>query len=108
LYFLLLYHNDYYKVSFSLYRQSENIKTILRIRPFTEREIEKNEHLMPSSLEVVPPNSVKAKAANLQKPEIFSYDQVADSSTSQEEVFEMIGREMADNCLEGYNGTIFA
>ena len=64
--------------------------------------------MIPSSLEVLPPNSVKALTGNAQKFETFSYDYVADSSANQEEIFEIIGREMADNCLEGYNGTIFA
>jgi hypothetical protein len=42
------------------------------------------------------------------KKEVFTYDFVGGEDTTQEEVFESVGRVMTDNCLDGYNGTIFA
>jgi kinesin family protein 15 len=42
------------------------------------------------------------------KSEIFTYDHVADTNSTQEEVFRMVGKVVADNCLQGYNGTILA
>lgn len=63
---------------------------------------------MPSCVEFLPPNSVKAVVAHQKSSELFSYDHVADSSANQSEIFETIGKSMADNCLQGYNGTIFA
>lgn len=42
------------------------------------------------------------------EPEIFSYDNVADQASTQEEIFRIAGRPTTDNCLRGYNGTIIA
>ena len=39
---------------------------------------------------------------------MFTFDQVGDGSTSQAEVFELVGRPLAGACLDGYNATIFA
>jgi len=42
------------------------------------------------------------------KSEVFTFDHVADTNSTQEEVFRMVGKVVADNCLQGYNGTILA
>ena len=42
------------------------------------------------------------------KTEGFTFDHVADTNATQEEVFRMVGKVVADNCLQGYNGTILA
>ncbi|EKX45559.1 hypothetical protein GUITHDRAFT_55963, partial [Guillardia theta CCMP2712] len=38
----------------------------------------------------------------------FTFDYAADPSTTQEEMFNMIGQPFTDSCLKGYNGCIFA
>ena len=38
----------------------------------------------------------------------FSFDLVADEHTDQAYIFNQIAKPIADKCLEGYNGTIFA
>ena len=84
----------------------DNIKTLLRIRPFSEIEIEKGEHMAAPCLKAVTGNTVNISMGS--KSDTFSYDHVRDAKCSQEEIFELVGKIMADNCLEGYNGTIFA
>src|SRR5690606_33035558 len=37
----------------------------------------------------------------------FTYDYIAKEESSQAEIFEMCGKEIADSTLQGYNGTIF-
>ncbi|XP_024379513.1 kinesin-like protein KIN-12B [Physcomitrium patens] len=38
----------------------------------------------------------------------FTFDSVAGETESQEAVFEMVGRPMVENCLAGFNSSIFA
>ena len=49
---------------------------------------------------------------NLQQIDIgdrtFSFDEAGDETTTQEEVFEKVGRPIADAVINGFNGTIFA
>lgn len=47
-------------------------------------------------------------AFTLQEEKKFTFDGVKDEGTTQEEVFSRVGRIVLDNCMIGYNGTIFA
>lgn len=38
----------------------------------------------------------------------FTFDHCFNPSTSQEEVFQIVGKETIEDIMEGYNGTIFA
>lgn len=38
---------------------------------------------------------------------VFTLDRIFDPDTSQNEVFEEIGKDTIDDVLNGYNGTIF-
>lgn len=40
--------------------------------------------------------------------ETFSFDHVAGEESTQEEIFNVIGKPIVDQCLMGYNGSIFA
>ncbi|KAK3086386.1 hypothetical protein FSP39_017725 [Pinctada imbricata] len=42
------------------------------------------------------------------EPKRYTYDFVADGSATQETMFNMIGRNIIESCVNGYNGTIFA
>ena len=39
---------------------------------------------------------------------MFNFDFVGDEDLEQEVIFTQIARPIADSCMEGYNGTIFA
>ena len=38
----------------------------------------------------------------------FNFDGIKGEDSTQDEMFSMIGRGVVENCLKGYNGTIFA
>jgi hypothetical protein len=38
----------------------------------------------------------------------FTFDYVATEQTPQSDVFERVGKEIVNQCLMGYNGSIFA
>lgn len=42
------------------------------------------------------------------KGEQYTFDYVADESTTQHDIFESIGKSIVTACLQGYNGSIFA
>jgi DNA replication protein DnaC len=41
-------------------------------------------------------------------PETFTFDYIASEETAQQEIFEEVGRSIIEQCLHGYNGSIFA
>jgi len=80
-------------------KDKDNIKVTARIRPRNEKESEHCNFL-----------DVKNNAINLKNrpEETYNFDFVASEEISQEQMFEKCAREVADNVLLGYNGTIFA
>lgn len=80
-------------------KDKDNIKVTARIRPRNHKEGE-NCNLIDAY-----DNIIKLK----NKPEeIFVFDYVATEEVSQEKIFQMCAKDVADNFLIGYNGTIFA
>ena len=59
-----------------------------------------------------PPSASQVQSQQLQSSknpgETFTYNDICDESCPQISVFEKVGKLMAENCLEGYHGTIFA
>jgi len=76
----------------------DNIKVVARIRPRNHKECESFDILETYN------NTIRIKNKN----EDFYFDYVATEGISQEEVFDKCAKEVADNFLQGYNGTIFA
>lgn len=105
--------------------ESENIKVYLRIRPFVEREdaavMEPGFHRKSCSVVTIldehattvsinNPRAMALNAANglAMTGEQFTFDAVGGPDVPQEAVFEAVARPITENCLQGYNGTIFA
>lgn len=118
--------------------ESENIRVYLRIRPFVEREEPfgaesglqrratsivqvldlgaasdgihgtsvriSNPRSLGSSLSAVSPVNI----ASLAEGETFTFDAVGSFEVTQEDVFQAVAKPITENCLQGYNGTIFA
>lgn len=88
----------------------ENIKIFLRVRPFLERE----DDLVaagrrPSCVQLSPDGRpVVSLVSRGMVSEGFEYDYVGGPEVAQADVFEAVGRPITENCLQGYNGTIFA
>ncbi|XP_028392417.1 kinesin-like protein KIF15 isoform X2 [Dendronephthya gigantea] len=81
----------------------DNIKVYVRVRP---PDSYANEIDHKPCLEVTSRTSLTLFSKP--DPKVFTYDQVADPNTTQEEVFTYVAKKIIDGCLEGYNGTIFA
>jgi hypothetical protein len=77
----------------------DNIKVVLRVRPRVERELEQWNNIK------VEGNTICLATRNETKQ--FTYDYIAKEESSQADIFEHCGQEIADYTLQGYNGTIF-
>ena len=64
-----------------------------RVRPSKDR----------GGYSLIPPNSLQSS----ESAKSFTYDKVFNSG-SQQEVFEIVGKRVAQGCIKGHNGTIFA
>lgn len=83
---------------------SDNIKIYLRARPYVGQE----DADRAPSVRLSPASSTVCFAARGGLSETFAYDGVGGPDVTQAEVFEAVGRPITENCLQGYNGTIFA
>lgn len=72
-----------------------NVKVYVRVKPVKQAE--------KTCLEVQGEKSIVIGARNQ-----FTYDSVLDSSCTQEDMYQAVGKSMTENCLRGYNGTVFA
>lgn len=39
---------------------------------------------------------------------VYTFDHVAEEEANQDHMFELVGRPVMDQCLQGYNGTVLA
>ena len=100
--------------------ESENIRIYLRIRPFLAREDNSVNDCKPTSIVQVLEDSNKEQTTvhvgdsrfinygSVAEGETFTFDAVAGPEIGQDIVFDEVAKPIADNCLYGYNGTIFA
>eukprot|EP01052_Picozoa_sp_SAG31_P017657 SAG31_NODE_1218_length_9303_cov_4.349087_1_plen_869_part_10 len=80
---------------------AENIKVLLRVRP--PADAEQQGGIYRKAVAVTAPNCV-----NYESAKDFTFDHCCDETTSQDQIFDMIGKPMTEACLNGYNATIFA
>ncbi|KAI8870787.1 kinesin-domain-containing protein [Ramicandelaber brevisporus] len=84
---------------------SNQIQVYLRIRPPNEYERSVDHGPNSIAVNVIPPASVTVSTA---RSDVFTFDHVGTPDTTQDQVFEAVGKSIVERCLEGYNGTIFA
>ena len=48
------------------------------------------------------------RKCSLSSGDQFTFDYIAHEQTVQVEIFEEVGKRIIDQCLKGYNGSIFA
>jgi len=86
-------------------KNSDNIKVMVRVRPLNSRE-RAEEGKICVLLDDYRPNCLTLDA----KPEAktFNFDWVGGDNTTQQNIFEVVGKSMVSTCLEGYNCCIFA
>ncbi|CAM6067212.1 unnamed protein product [Sphagnum tenellum] len=75
------------------------VKVIVRMRPLNKKEETEEAEI------VLQKTSVTSVSIADQH---FTYDAVAGQDASQQAVFEMVGLPMVENCLAGFNSSIFA
>uniref|UniRef100_A0A060SWN0 Kinesin-like protein n=1 Tax=Blastobotrys adeninivorans TaxID=409370 RepID=A0A060SWN0_BLAAD len=99
---------------------SGNVKVVVRVRPFLEREqggrnlIEMNPHTQSTTIHHPSPGASKNDKRNVAPREFYfdrsfnSLDPNSDHFASQESVYDNIGSEFLDHNMEGYHTCIFA
>mmetsp|Transcript_571 Transcript_571/g.870 ORF Transcript_571/g.870 Transcript_571/m.870 type:complete len:1572 (+) Transcript_571:427-5142(+) len=82
----------------------DNVRVVVRVRPLSEREL-----LEGAARKCVTVQQNSSLVLDIKpEPKRFTYDYVADETTTQQELFEVVGKPISNSCLTGYNGTIFA
>ena len=85
-------------------REDDNVKVFVRIRPLlSEEEIQNGS----KSVALQGTDSLVLSRED-QDPKGFTFDRILDEQTTQEEVFDIVGKPIAESCMKGYNGTILA
>eukprot|EP00961_Rhodomonas_salina_P025128 338622-Rhodomonas_salina.1 len=91
---------------------SSTIKVFVRVRPSVETDNTRGGDGVVSvpTTDTVTSNAVFFQMVLLHgsEPKPFTFDYAADPTTTQLEMFDMIGKPFTDSCLAGYNGSIFA
>jgi len=87
---------------------SENIKVVARFRPRNVIEAMKNDN--PQELVFLDDDqkTVSILEGESETKKKYTLDLVFPTNTTQIQMFELIGNQTVDNCLDGYNSTLFA
>lgn len=89
-------------------KDSDNIQVIIRVRPLNRRELEETDDCKRCVM-VDQPSQKRLRLDDSKiGPRDFEFDWIGDESTSQEQIFESVGKSMVERCLKGYNCCIFA
>ena len=90
---------------------TDNIQVVIRVRPFNSREsVAGAKRCILDINGTVENHSCKTSILLDTKPESkrYNYDWVGDQNTTQDQIFQRVGKPMIDSCLKGYNCTVFA
>ncbi|XP_074069368.1 kinesin-like protein KIF3A isoform X4 [Macrotis lagotis] len=86
----------------------DNVKVVVRCRPFNEREKAMCYKLSVSVDEMRGTITVHKTDSSNEPPKTFTFDTVFGPDSKQLDVYNLTARPIIDSVLEGYNGTIFA
>ncbi|EFJ25368.1 hypothetical protein SELMODRAFT_414001 [Selaginella moellendorffii] len=75
------------------------VSVLVRVRPFNKKE------LLEQSSAIISKASTNSLSICDQH---YTFDAVADEDSTQEEMFKLVGLPMVENCLAGFNSSIFA
>jgi len=89
-------------------KTASRIHVVVRVRPFFEEEVEKQK-----ARNIIHIEEGDTKTLSLLEPEgdycrNFSFDHLFSPKSTQQDIYNVIGRPIVDRVLEGYNGTIMA
>ena len=85
--------------------KNERVLVYVRIRPFSQDELEKDNSSPIESIDTKRNTMIIKKEYDKKS---FNYDRIFQETINQEEIFEICGKNVVNSVLEGYNGTIFA
>ncbi|KAH0460878.1 hypothetical protein IEQ34_008453 [Dendrobium chrysotoxum] len=74
------------------------VQVILRLRPLSKEEEDEGSLIA----QKISPNSISIL------DHTFTFDSVADAGSTQEDIFQLVGVPLVENCLAGFNSSIFA
>ncbi|KAI8476435.1 MAG: kinesin-like protein FLA10 [Monoraphidium minutum] len=90
-------------------KAAEAVKVVVRCRPLNSKEKQDGRgRIVDMDVRAGQVLLRNPKADGSEAPKMFTFDQVYDSSCSQQEIFDITARPIIDAVLDGYNGTIFA
>ena len=75
------------------------VKVAIRVRPLDGTD---------TSCVVTHPNTDQVSISNGKSEELFAFDHVMGERIKQHMLYSLIGEDIVEGCLKGYNGTIFA
>ncbi|ORX58423.1 kinesin-domain-containing protein [Piromyces finnis] len=117
-------HNDDIKdnvrISDNNEEETSTIKIFSRIRPVKykvpnrywitkpEEDVLNNENPLPKIGFLIPRSESQGLINNQKEKHEFKFDKVFDKDTKQEEIFDVVAKDVVLSVLDGYNGTIFA
>ncbi|KAF0935938.1 hypothetical protein E2562_036929 [Oryza meyeriana var. granulata] len=78
------------------------VQVVVRVRPPSRAEQEDEGAGKDVCVRKTGPGSVEIQGQG------FTFDSVADESSTQEDIFQLVGRPLVENCLAGFNSSIFA
>lgn len=81
------------------------IQVVCRVRPATQREQQANGSCRCVS---VAEDGKTIVLATKPTNKLFTFDHASGEDSTQEEIFECVGKPITQACLEGFNGTVFA
>ncbi|XP_062976760.1 kinesin-like protein KIF3A isoform X2 [Elgaria multicarinata webbii] len=87
---------------------SDNVKVVVRCRPFNEREKVMCYKMSVNVDEMRGTITVHKTDSSNEPPKTFTFDTVFGPESKQLDVYNLTARPIIDSVLEGYNGTIFA
>ncbi|XP_008102936.1 kinesin-like protein KIF3A isoform X2 [Anolis carolinensis] len=87
---------------------SDNVKVVVRCRPFNEREKTMCYKMSVNVDEMRGTITVHKTDSSNEPPKTFTFDTVFGPESKQLDVYNLTARPIIDSVLEGYNGTIFA
>ncbi|XP_061173877.1 kinesin-like protein KIF6 [Saccostrea echinata] len=90
----------------------QTIKIFARVKPTKSRaglyDVDEDDEAIPRLTLCVPRDMKDGFVNNKKETYKFRFERVFDQQAKQDEIFEHVAKPVADNILEGYNGTIFA
>ena len=90
---------------------NKNIRVYIRFRPFNEVETDLLSNNVGWATPIYKENNcvtIDTHKSEHETGPTFKFDKVFNSSTEQSKVYDTIGKEIVNDVLDGYNGTIFA